>query len=631
MTPWHTLGLCSALAASLLLFCGLGAVFLRILKITNLSAFDTLLFSAATGTILLELAVSVGELAPNIRTGVRIAVALAALLGLAGAWATFAVLQQGFRALRALVGIERPLAALFLLVLVLQGLASLAPVTGSDALHYHFTMQTLYLAEGFHAPWSLLHGFFCGISHQLILAGLALGSGQLAQGWLFFGGALGALATLRLVQLWIGGVWPWLAALAFALTPVTFWQTTAAGAPDIWMCAFVPLCLLAILQARVNSSSNFIVLAGVLTGAIAGTKYTGLIFAAALLVGLLFAFRSAGHSTAAKSWLFFACATAVGIWPYMRNWFWTGDSVFPFLFSRLHHAGPLVNETALTSILLDTGTSHIFSLWTLLKFPLFAAVDQSHLGPWQLLGPLVLIFGPFAIWQFRNNAEGRIVLLVWFLGALGIAATSAMARFLLPLLPVALGTSVAGLALMTEKRWRVLRALSLLTIGGFIFVGLAAMTVYSRAAWSVVAGRATPESYLLANSPDYQRTEFLNREVERLGQPGRALIFVRHLYYMRVPYFNGDPEDSWEMNPALLDSSAAWERLFVRHQIRWVLKSPEYPAALAASLTRLENDGWLRPCASGDVESFSGNRIRGARVRDPITLYCVQTSVRTPN
>ncbi len=616
MTPWHTLGLCSALTVSILLFCGLGAAFLRILKITNLSAFDTFLFSAATGTILLELAVSAGELAPDIRTGVRIAVALAALLGLAGVRATFAVLQQVFRKLRARGGIESPLAALFLLVLVLLGFASLAPVTGSDALHYHFTTQALYLAEGFHAPWSLLHGFFCGLSHQLILAGLAFGSDQLAQGWLFWGGALGALATLRLVQLWIGGVWPWLAALAFALTPVTFWQTTAAGAPDIWMCAFVPLCLLAILQARANSSSNVIVLAGVLAGAIAGTKYTGLIFATALLVGFLVAFRSTGHSSLAKSWLFFACATAVGIWPYMRNWLWTGDPVFPFLFSRTQQASPLFNATAVSSILLDTGTSHIFSLWTLLKFPLFAAVDQSHLGPWQLLGPLVLIFGPFAIWQFRNSAEGRIVLLVWFLGALGISATSAMSRFLLPLLPVALAASVAGIALITLERWTVLRALSLLTIGGFIFVGFSAMAVYSHAAWSVVAGRTTAESYLLANSPDYQRTEFLDREVLRLGQPGRALIFVHHLYYARVPYFDGDPEGSWEMNPLLLDSSAAWARLFVRHQIRWVLKSPEYPRA---------------PCAFGDVESFSGNRIKGPRVREPITLYCVQTSVITPN
>src|SRR5260370_6914684 len=285
MTAWYPLGLCAALAVSVLLLCGAGAALLRILKVTNVSPFDTFLFSAATGTILLELAVSAGEVTPNVRTGVRIAVAITALLGLAGVQRIFSALQQLFRRLLSLGGIERLLAALLLLVLALQGFASLAPLTGSDALHYHFTIKALYLAEGFHAPWSLLHGFFCGLSHQLILAGLALGSAQLAQGWLFFGGALGALATLRLVQLWIGGVWPWLAALAFTLTPVAFWQATAAGAPDIWMCAFVPLCLLAISQARGNSSSSFIVLAGVLAGAMAGTKYTGIIFAVALLAG----------------------------------------------------------------------------------------------------------------------------------------------------------------------------------------------------------------------------------------------------------------------------------------------------------------------------------------------------------
>jgi len=104
---------------------------------------------------------------------------------------------------------------------------------------------------------------------------------------------MGCLATLRLAQLWIGGVWPWLAALAFALTPVSLWQTTAAGAPDIWMCALVPLSLLAILKSRGNPSAGLIILAGILAGAIAGTKYTGMVFATALLVGFVVAAPSA--------------------------------------------------------------------------------------------------------------------------------------------------------------------------------------------------------------------------------------------------------------------------------------------------------------------------------------------------
>jgi hypothetical protein len=55
-----------------------------------------------------------------------------------------------------------------------------------------------------------------------------------------------------------------------------------------------------------------------------------------------------------------------------------------------------------------------------------------------------------------------------------------------------------------------------------------------------------------------------------------------------------------------------------------VLKAPDYPPELSDSLTRLEKDGLLRPCASGEVESFSGDRISGIRVREPITLFCVQ-------
>jgi len=185
MTAGHTLGLCAALVVSIMLLSGAGAVLLRLLKVSDANAFDLFLFSTALGAILLELAVSLGELAPNLIAGVRIAIAITALVGVAGIRTAFAALRELWQTLSRLNGPEKALAAVLLLILALQGFASLAPLTGSDALHYHFTMQALYLANGFSAPWSLLHGFFCGLSHQLILAGLALGSGQLAKGWLF--------------------------------------------------------------------------------------------------------------------------------------------------------------------------------------------------------------------------------------------------------------------------------------------------------------------------------------------------------------------------------------------------------------------------------------------------------------
>lgn len=629
MTALLALGLVAAFSASVLFLAGVGAALLRALRCSAASAADRSLFSIAAGTILFELAVSAGQLAPGVRTGVRLACAAFGLAGLLGLRNAIADLRECLKNGLILRGAERWLAAALFLVLALQGLASLAPLTGSDALHYHFAAQQIYLNEGFHAPWSLLHGFFCGLGHQLILASLALGSGRLAQLWLFLGGAVATLATLRVARLWSDGIWPWLAALAFALTPVSVWQITAAGAPDIWMCALVPLCFLATVLATVQPGKNSlppnsgaIVLAGIFAGAAAGTKYTGLLLAAALLAGFLFAARSLS-----RSMLFFLTAALVGMWPYLRNWVWTGDPAFPFLVAHSHSlqaAG--FNAAAVQSILADTGASHSFRVWELLKFPFFAAVDYQHLGLWQLLGPLVLVFAPIAVPQLRKSLHGRVAILIWFAGSLLVGFNSAMARFLLPLLPIALAASIAGAALAMRHRWRVLRVLSLLTLGGFIFAGFVAMAFYSRPSWSVALGRVAPEEYLAANAPDYQMTQFVNREVPRLGGSGRVLLSFHHLYYLQVPYYYGDPDDSWEMNPDTLnaaDSQRIWRRLFARHQIHWVLKAPGYPEELAASLARLEREGILFPCATGEVEDFSGNRIEGVRIRVPLTLMCV--------
>ena len=618
MPPLSTLALCAALPASALFLAGAGVGVLRILKIAEQSALDFLLYSLTAGVVLLELAVSLGELAPSVRVGVQVSVVAVAVCALPGIPLVLSAIATVLRSAMQLRGIARILFTALFLVVTLQMLASLAPMTGSDALHYHFTMQSLYLQDGFAAPWSLLHGFFCGLSHQLILAALALGSSGLAQGWLFLGGTVGAIATYRITRLWCDGVWPWLAALAFTLTPVTLWQTTAAGAPDIWMCAFVPLGLLAILKSQAAPKPGTIILAGIFAGAAAGTKYTGAIFAAALLVAFGYALRSA-RSTGA----FFASAVITGLAPYLRNWVWTGNPVFPFFFSQMHRSGLLPNRTALASIMEDTGASHGFHMLDLLRFPLFVAVEQNHLGPWQLLGSLVLAFGPLAILPLWKSFEGRVAMLVWILGAIGIGVSSAMPRFLLPVLPIALAASIGGVELLTRERFRVVRLLAVLSISGFVLAGLGAMLVYSRPALAMVVGSTSTEAYLVANSPDYERSQFVNREVERFDQRGRTLVFFRHLYYLRVPFENGDPENSWEIDPKGFSSDEAWKKFFVQHQIRWVARTPDYPAPLVESLTRLERDNVLLPCASGEGESFAGNRMEGKRVKLPMTLLCV--------
>lgn len=624
MTLLTTVAAALAVIVSAILLAGAGKQVLRWLRVSPTSTLEKLLFSIALGTVSLELAVSLGEIVPNVRFGVIAAVAFTALLGLRRTFDVVSDLRTLWHSFRALPRKEFWLALGLGAVLALQGLASLAPVTGSDALHYHFTAQAFFLNNGFHADWSILHGFFCGLGHQLILAGLAFGSEKLATGWIYLGGLVGVVATLCLARRWADGVWPWLTALAFALTPVTFWQITSSGAPDIWMCAFLPLSVLAVLQAAETRDIRVCILAGILAGATAGAKYTGILMAGVLLLALVIELQSIGKTVA-----FFASALAVGFPPYVRNWIWTGDPIFPFWFSRRHNLTG--NLDALHSLLKDTGASNPHGLFRVLRFPFFAIADGQGLATWQFLGPLILALGPIALLTFRKKPLQkerlwRVSLIVWLAVSLAIGMTSGIPRFLLPILPVALAASIGGVALLTQDRWPALRGVTLLSLAGFSLAGFGALVVYSQPAWSVVLGRISPNAYLRIHAPDFDRSQFVNRALAGQDPSGRALIFFRHLYYLRVPFVGGDPEDSWDANPAVLHTTQAWLDFFQRQQIRWVVKTGDYPIGFAESLARMERDGALRPCAAGTVENIQGFRMNGSRISEPITIFCVSAN-----
>src|SRR5258708_6899505 len=106
MTALHTLAMCAVLFASAVLLAGAGTVLLRTLRVAEASAFEHLLFSLSTGIVLLALAVTLGELVPDVRTGVIFAVAIVALVGMAGLGAMFSAGSQVVKAIAALQGIE---------------------------------------------------------------------------------------------------------------------------------------------------------------------------------------------------------------------------------------------------------------------------------------------------------------------------------------------------------------------------------------------------------------------------------------------------------------------------------------------------------------------------------------------
>lgn len=608
-------GLC-VVALSAVVFAGLGRLLLDRAHLICSSRLESLLFSLAVGVLASELVVSAGELWPHTRTGVRLSVALVAVIGMWGVPAILRDLVDLAGAFANLLPIERWLTAAIGGVLFLEGFASMAPLTGSDALHYHFTVPSLILKEGFRPNWFLPHSFFIGLGHQLILAALALGSEKLATGWIFLGGAAAALAAGHLTRQWVGGLWPYLTALAFLLTPVAFWQITTAGAPDVWMAFFVPMGVLAIARAKEHPTLVGACLAGVLAGGIAGTKYTGLILAASLLVAFAEELRAWRASL-----FFFASAGVTGVWPYFRNFLWSGDPLFPFL---MRHLAPAqINRTALAGMLADTGASASRSFWQIVRFPFFAAVDQTNLGFWQLLGPLVLAFAPLVLLAVRRTSLWRTVLIVWFAGSIGIGLSSGMVRFLLPLLPVGLAAIMAGIAELAARKWRSALVFAQLSLAGFLFFGFGGLLLYARSSWAVAAGLTPRTTFLTLHAPDYPRSAFVNEQLAGKTGGGKALVFIEHLYYLQVPFLYGDPTASWAMDPDKLQSDADWRLLFDRDNIRWVVRGANDPASLSESLNRLERAQILTPCGAGTVEDLVGNRIGGARQAERMRILCV--------
>ncbi len=119
-------------------------------------------------------------------------------------------------------------------------LLALAPVSGSDALHYHFNAPRLQAETPGQPVFAVVNSFFTGQAHLLIGLGFALGSSQISMEFIFLGGCLSAAALFQLSRQWMPRPWAFAVALTFIATPMVFWQMSVAGAPDIWMGFYVP-------------------------------------------------------------------------------------------------------------------------------------------------------------------------------------------------------------------------------------------------------------------------------------------------------------------------------------------------------------------------------------------------------
>lgn len=591
-------------------------------------AFESLLFAAGFSFATLEIFL----FCLSIRGWLRLATAVVLLSLMAasagGGWRQawnvsrdlFATLRRSSRPM-----FERLVLLLIAAFLGIGALLAMAPLTGSDAMHYHFTAPLLEQGRPLAPIYWMVHSFFIGQAHLLISLGLALGSDRISLGLIYVGGVLAAGALFALSRQLMTNRWAAISVLIFLATPLVFWQMSTSGSPDMWMAFYVALAALAAAHAGSENSSRWYVLAGFFAGAAAGVKYTGWIIPIALVLYVLLVARSfkVSFSTA-------LAALAAGVWPLARNWYWTGDPVFPFLTRTL--TPDRVNSYALAWIAADTGAGRVVhDLRHVLGYPFTVVLEGATHGFGQYFGPIILAFAPLLLFARWKNPAARIAGLFWATMFLSNVWSSQMGRFLLPVYALILALVLSGVSAIAERGWRAAAAACGVTIIAFLAFAGISDAVYARDFLRVVVGTQSEDTFLERMAPDYRTVEFINQTLSRRpekAEPGSVMVFFRHLYYLRnlrVPFVDGSPEYSWLMDPARYSDPGKLLAHLHEMNVRWVVKSPDYPKVLASEFSALEQEGKLSAVASEDVENLTGTgRIYGQRQIIRVTLLEVR-------
>lgn len=605
-----------ALAWFCLAFACFGNSILRLLKFELERDSEHLLVAIGVGLISTELFLFLVQFSQRIRQGSLLVIVLLCIplfsessVILRKTWAIFQLHSS-----RSAVG---SYLLLFIgIVLSAEFLTSMAPLAGSDAMHYHFTVQRLILEQGFHPFFSNSHSFLCGQHHQLILLGLALGSEKLALGFIFLGGLLSAAVLASLAARWGSEQMVLGITLLFLLTPVVFWQMSSSGAPDIYMAFFAGTVLIVMYQGAEVGTWRQALLVGFLTGGVAGAKYTGCLIAIAVALSIATEFRSV-----AKTAIFSLGTLVGGISPYLRNTIWTGNPVFPFLSARL--SPHLVTAYGLQTLANDTGAGANHNPAQLVQFLFFAGIRAGGVGFWDFFGPTVLALAPLVILAFKNTKEWRVAFLVWFFGSLCIFFASGLSRFLLVLYPIALFCVIGGLESSLSRDWKIAHAVSVGTIGLMIVAGAAGLAVYCEKPLLAAVGFVSEREYLSNRAQDYQASQAINQMLGTPEHTGRALLFLRHQYYLRIPYLNGDPGTSFEVDPDQLKTPEQWKQFLKAKGVKYVIRTPHYPVMVAAPLEELEKRGDLPLFGQREVDNFQGMRVNDVHVTIPVVILRV--------
>ena len=448
--------------------------------------------------------------------GVGIVVALMFTLGVFGLFKTWAVvtlavvllaanpvpylreLRERIRRLRHEGGTTFGM-GLLAVVAVMTLLECLSPETSQDAMVYHLGVPDLYIRHGGfrYISGNFFSNFPQNVEMLFTLALLVEGSALAAfYHWLLGVGAVVAVAaTSRRLSKGSG----LLAAALFATIPSVALVATWAYV-DLGQVLFQVLALLAFLDWWRCGSWKWLALAGVYTGLGGGCKYTGATIGVILGVAVFFegAIRRRHFARSLASFFSFAAvALAVASPWFIKNIVYTGNPLYPFLYSvfgghdwdptRARLLGAFLNEWGAW-----TGAGELISLpWRLTFSARFFEMENFD----GVIGPAFLVGLPLFFVALGRSSEFRLVAAT-VAGSVALwLSTTGQVRFLLPTLACLAALLAAGRGLLRPGLGRAV--LTACLFGSCAFNALViAVHFASYDPIPVVLGMETEDSFL---------------------------------------------------------------------------------------------------------------------------------------
>lgn len=434
------------------------------------------------------------------------------------------------------------LIVLLLTAAVFNLLYALSPPGEADTLGYHFSLPKQFLAAGrIEFVPRIVDGAVPMLVNMTYLPALALGGEGALMLWTMVTGWAAVAMLYVLCRRHLDRTWSLAVGLVFMTTPAVVYGA-GSGMTEVRIALFVIAAALAASRAVDTGRLPFAVLAGLAAGFYMGGKYTGLLFAVACAVALLFHRRRLSLGAA-----YGLAVLAAGFQWYAWNWLHTGDPVFPMLYDWLGRADLGFWDAQHQAFFMEhkidiVETAPRTPLW-FLAYPLVATLDglaafqsgRIGFGPY---GWVLLPFAAAGLWRHRSSlarqpwlSYASIVLVfyaLWF-----FSGSSQRVRHLLPVLPLGLlCLSVAARRLAGEGRaLRPLAGAVALTLA----VQLAGHGVFTVNFARHVLGGETREAYYARNISRYQPIPWINANLSP-----RDLVLVgdrQYLYLLEVPYF----------------------------------------------------------------------------------------------